>query len=124
SFLVNQDSKQRPPPQSGHRRQNPRHSMRVTPSGRCWRLSGSTAPGWHGLPRRATGGLGYPRPVARGRTAKVLTQRWEGSTLERRPDELIVEEPLEIRLDDHLVATTMRTPGHDFELAAGLCHGD
>ena len=62
--------------------------------------------------------------MARGRTAKVLTQRWDGASLERRPDELIVEEPLEIRLDDHLVATTMRTPGHDFELAAGLCHGD
>ena len=27
------------------------------------------------------------------------------------PDELIVEEPLEIRLDDQLVGTTMRTPG-------------
>jgi FdhD protein len=62
--------------------------------------------------------------VARGRTAKVLTQRWQAGRLRRRPDELIVEEPLEIRLDDHLVATTMRTPGHDFELAAGLCHGD
>ena len=62
--------------------------------------------------------------VARGRTAKVFTQRWDGAGLRRRPDELIVEEPLEIRLDDHLVATTMRTPGHDFELAVGLCHGD
>jgi FdhD protein len=62
--------------------------------------------------------------VARGRTAKVLVQRWQAGRLHRRPDELIVEEPLEIRLDDHLVATTMRTPGHDFELAAGLCHGD
>jgi FdhD protein len=62
--------------------------------------------------------------VARGRTAKVLTQRWDGTALQRRPDELIVEEPLEVRLDDHLVATTMRTPGHDFELAVGLCHGD
>jgi FdhD protein len=62
--------------------------------------------------------------VARGRTSKVLTQRWDGSALRRRPDELIVEEPLEVRLDDHLVATTMRTPGHDFELAVGLCHGD
>jgi FdhD protein len=41
-----------------------------------------------------------------------------------RPDELAVEEPLEIRLDDQLVATTMRTPGHDFELAVGWCHGE
>jgi FdhD protein len=42
----------------------------------------------------------------------------------RRPDEVIVEEPLEVRLDGHLVATTMRTPGHDFELAVGLCFTD
>jgi FdhD protein len=42
----------------------------------------------------------------------------------RVPDELIVEEPLEIRLDGHLVTTTMRTPGDDFELAAGLCFSD
>ena len=62
--------------------------------------------------------------VTRGRTAKVLTQRWDGATLQRRPDELIVEEPLEVHLDGHLVGTTMRTPGHDFELAVGLCHGD
>lgn len=39
-------------------------------------------------------------------------------------DELVVEEPFEIRLDGHVVATTMRTPGHDFELAAGLCLTD
>jgi FdhD protein len=62
--------------------------------------------------------------VTRGRTAKVLTQRWDGGSLARRPDELIVEEPLEVHLDGHLVGTTMRTPGHDFELAVGLCHGD
>ena len=42
----------------------------------------------------------------------------------RRVEELIVEEPLEIRLDGTVVATTMRTPGHDFELAAGLCFTD
>jgi FdhD protein len=62
--------------------------------------------------------------VARGRTAKVLTQRWDGEGLTRRPDDLIVEEPLEVHLDGQLVGTTMRTPGHDFELAVGLCHGD
>ena len=35
---------------------------------------------------------------------------------------MIVEEPLAIRLDDVQVSSTMRTPGHDFELAAGFLH--
>jgi FdhD protein len=39
----------------------------------------------------------------------------------RRPDELVEEEPMSIQLDGTLVSTTMRTPGHDFELAAGFC---
>jgi FdhD protein len=34
---------------------------------------------------------------------------------------VIVEEPLTIQLDGELVTTTMRTPGNDFELAAGFC---
>jgi FdhD protein len=42
----------------------------------------------------------------------------------RVPDQLAVEEPMEIRLDGHRVTTTMRTPGHDYELAAGFCHAD
>jgi len=59
--------------------------------------------------------------VARGKTTQVLTTR-VGAGAGVRPDRLVVEEPLEIRLDDHLVATTMRTPGHDYELAVGFCH--
>ena len=59
--------------------------------------------------------------MARGRTTKVLTQRWADGRAARTPDVLIVEEPLAIHLDGVLVATTMRTPGHDFELAAGWC---
>jgi len=51
----------------------------------------------------------------------VLTHRYDGGSVTRQPDHLIVEEPLEIQLDGALVSTTMRTPGHDFELAAGFC---
>ncbi len=54
----------------------------------------------------------------------MLVLRGEGAQLRQGPDELAVEEPLEIRLDDHLVATTMRTPGDDFELAVGFLHGE
>ncbi len=35
-------------------------------------------------------------------------------------DSLAVEEPLEIRLRNEAVSVTMRTPGHDFELATGF----
>src|SRR2546423_5584804 len=39
-------------------------------------------------------------------------------------DELAVEEPLEIRVDGAALAVTMRTPGHDEELAAGFLYGE
>src|SRR3954469_3186761 len=35
-------------------------------------------------------------------------------------DEVAIEEPLEIRIGGCAVATTMRTPGNDEELAAGF----
>ena len=38
----------------------------------------------------------------------------------RRPDVLAVEEPLEIRVAGSPLAVTMRTPGHDVELATGF----
>jgi FdhD protein len=37
------------------------------------------------------------------------------------PDQVAVEEPLEIRIGGRPVAVTMRTPGHDEELALGFC---
>jgi FdhD protein len=39
-------------------------------------------------------------------------------------DEVAVELPLEIRVNGEAVAVTMRTPGHDFELAAGFLYGE
>lgn len=48
----------------------------------------------------------------------VHTIRPDGE--EQRLDLLAVEEPLEIRLNGKPVSITMRTPGHDLELAAGF----
>lgn len=45
--------------------------------------------------------------------------RWRGGRRERGRDELAVEEPLQIRVDAQPLTVTMRTPGHDEELAAG-----
>jgi FdhD protein len=39
-------------------------------------------------------------------------------------DQVAVEEPLEIRVDGDPIAVTMRTPGHDEELALGFLHGE
>lgn len=49
---------------------------------------------------------------------KVIRIR-EGA-VSTRPDTLVAEEPLEIRLNGKPLAITMRTPGDDFALAAGF----
>jgi FdhD protein len=59
--------------------------------------------------------------MARRRTQRVLVRRVTAAGSTRRPDTLIVEEPMTIQLDGTVVSTTMRTPGHDFELAVGFC---
>jgi FdhD protein len=41
-----------------------------------------------------------------------------------RTDVVAVEEPLEIRVDSRPLAVTMRTPGHDEELALGFLYGE
>ena len=62
--------------------------------------------------------------MARRRSESVLVTIYEDGVLRRRPDELIVEEPMTIQLDGSIVSTTMRTPGNDYELAAGFCFSD
>jgi FdhD protein len=58
-------------------------------------------------------------------TTRVRVTAVDGDGVRRRADRLATEEPMEIRIqepgaDQRSVAVTMRTPGHDFELAAGF----
>lgn len=50
----------------------------------------------------------------------IVLRRSEAKTAKRLMDVVAVEAPLEIRVQGRSVAVTMRTPGHDRELAAGF----
>jgi FdhD protein len=69
------------------------------------------------------------------RQVTVAIRRWHGAVAEPASDELVAEEPLEIRMrsadaapggspDVETLAVIMRTPGHDDELAAGFLYGE
>ena len=45
---------------------------------------------------------------------------WDDGHFHRKDDYLAAEEPLEIRVGGEPLSVTMRTPGHDLELAAGF----
>lgn len=50
--------------------------------------------------------------------------RWDGRVAAPAHDHLAPEEPLEVRVRGRAAAVTMRTPGHDEELAAGFLLGE
>ena len=50
---------------------------------------------------------------------KIIRRRRDGE-FEYSPDEVTIEQPLEIRIGRKTLAITMRTPGHDDEIAAGF----
>jgi FdhD protein len=64
----------------------------------------------------------------RGSKARVRVQVVEDGGVRVRSDALATEEPMELRLVSggikRTVAVTMRTPGADFELAAGFLYGE
>jgi FdhD protein len=64
----------------------------------------------------------------RASKTKTRVRVVEDGKMRVRPDTLATEEPMEIRLitggETQTVAVTMRTPGADFELAAGFLYGE
>src|SRR5438477_46244 len=52
--------------------------------------------------------------------SQKIIRRTRDGALEYLPDDLTIEEPLEICIGRKTLATTMRTPGHDDEHAAGI----
>ncbi len=81
-------------------------------------------------PLRVVGGERPPGAVAVEPAPQAAAEIWRvapaGAVRER--DAVAVEEPLEIRLraggEERTVALTMRTPGHDAELAAGFLYAE
>ncbi|MFC5434680.1 formate dehydrogenase accessory sulfurtransferase FdhD [Microbacterium suwonense] len=60
------------------------------------------------------------RITSRKKVVHIAAAGHAGSRAVRRLDSLAVEEPLEIRVAGEPLTVTMRTPGHDVELAAGF----
>jgi FdhD protein len=52
----------------------------------------------------------------------TLVSEWQDGSVRRFQDYLVGEEPLQIRVGKFPLTVTMRTPGHDLELAAGFLY--
>lgn len=62
--------------------------------------------------------------AAPARDGAFLARALKRVTHDGEQDLVAIEEPLEIRVDSRALAVTMRTPGHDEELALGFLHGE
>lgn len=69
-----------------------------------------------------------PRLPQTSSVARVAVDRIGSSGSGPRSDVVVVEEPLQVHVEHrgtlHLLGSTMRTPGHDLELAVGLAVGE
>ncbi len=64
--------------------------------------------------------------TTRSSTAAASVRAVDGDRARDRPDRLVTEEPMEIRVqgpgqEPEPLVVTMRTPGNDFDLAVGFC---
>jgi FdhD protein len=64
--------------------------------------------------------------MTKGPVTRYKVEVQDGEKTSRREDVVVTEEPLELRLEwpgrpPEALVVTMRTPGSDFELAAGFC---
>jgi FdhD protein len=67
--------------------------------------------------------------MGKGPVTRYKVEVLDGEKTSRREDVVVTEEPLELRLEwpgrpAEPLTVTMRTPGSDFELAAGFCLGE
>src|SRR5215471_7058148 len=58
--------------------------------------------------------------TSRSDIQRISVLALDGSEARRVDDEVVVEEPLELRVNNVRLTVTMRTPGDDFDLAVGL----
>ena len=79
------------------------------------RIGGATEAAGDRMQTETNGAARMGRVTERRRVVRVR----DGAVSER-PDTLVAEEPLEIRLNGRQLAVTMRTPGDDFALAVGF----
>ncbi len=65
------------------------------------------------------------RVTVRQRTLRLSVDATTGEVSSRtRPDTVVVEEPLELRIGSRALTVTMRTPGHDIEWLHGFLHAE
>src|SRR5262249_54046481 len=89
------------------------HAIKIAFSFSPDRPTDGSAGGALTTPRYLIRHIPHPPP------SKHVTQ-WDEGRQRSLLDELAVEEPLEIRVNDGAAGITMRTPGDDFDLAAGF----
>ncbi len=79
----------------------------------------SLKPRRRAVPQKKTRPVSTPSRPQRPIEVTQVTE-WQDGVVSRLDDYLVGEEPLEIRIGTRPINVTMRTPGHDLELAAGF----